>query len=82
MTTSTIKKWGNSQGVRIPKHILDQLEWKNNEKITIKTEDKKIIIEKTNKKKRKNIKELFADFDGEYNYTEFDWGKTVGKEIW
>ena len=30
---TTIQKWGNSQGVRIPKAILDTVEWKENEKI-------------------------------------------------
>ena len=33
-------------------------------------------------KKRKNIKERFAGFNGEYPKTEIDWGNPVGKEIW
>ncbi len=82
MTTSTIQKWGNSQGIRIPKHILNELKWHNNEAITIKAENEKIIIEKLKQDKRKNINELFADFDGQYTATEIDWGKAVGKEIW
>lgn len=32
--------------------------------------------------KRKNIKELFADFYGEYAPIEVDWGSFVGEEIW
>ena len=31
--------------------------------------------------KRENIKELFADFDGEYSPVETDWGQPVGEEI-
>ena len=30
-----IQKWGNSTGVRIPKAILESLEWKENEPLTI-----------------------------------------------
>ena len=55
--TTTIQKWGNSQGVRIPKAILDTVEWKENEKITIFIDNGKIVMEKA-KLKRKNIKEL------------------------
>ena len=58
--TTTIQKWGNSQGIRIPKTILDTVKWTENEKIILVVENEKIIMEKA-KKKRKNIKELFAE---------------------
>lgn len=32
--------------------------------------------------KRKNIKELFKDYKGEYKKLEINWGKPEGKEIW
>lgn len=32
--------------------------------------------------KRKNIKELFADYHEEYTPVEIDWGKPVGEEVW
>ena len=79
--TTTIQKWGNSQGVRIPKILLDTVKWKENEQIVIVVDNDKLIIEKA-KNKRKNIKELFADYKGEYEPTEIDWGNPEGKEIW
>ena len=33
-------------------------------------------------KKRKNIKELFANYEKEYKTQEMDWGEPEGKEIW
>ena len=51
---TTIQKWGNSQGVRIPKR----------------------------QKNRKNLKELFKDYNGEYESVEIDWCEAKGKEIW
>ena len=83
--TTTIQKWGNSQGIRIPKMLLDSVQWKENEQITIVVENNRIIIEKVkdkSDKKRKNIKELFADYKGEYEPIKIDWGKLEGKEIW
>lgn len=77
----TIQKWGNSQGIRLPKYLLEAIRWQVNDPIEVKVEDDKIIIQKT-VKRRKNIKELFADFDGQYTPTEMDWGEPKGKEIW
>ena len=78
--TTMIQKWGNSQGIRIPKTILDSLHWCGNEKLVVTTENDKIIIARA--ESRKDIKELFGDFHGEYAPMEFDWGEPAGKEIW
>lgn len=79
--TTTIQKWGNSQGVRIPKILLDTVKWSDNEQIMIVVDDGKLIIEKA-KNKRKNIKELFANYEGDYKPIEVDWGEPEGEEIW
>lgn len=80
MTTS-IQKWGNSQGIRIPKILLDTVKWDENEQIEIIVEDGKLIMEKA-KNKRKNIKELFEDYEENYEPIDIDWGNPEGKEIW
>ncbi len=79
--TTTIQKWGNSQGIRIPKIVLDSVNWKENEKIIIIVEDGRLIMEKASGK-RKNINELFANYNEEYKPEEIDWGKPEGEEIW
>ena len=80
MTTS-IQKWGNSQGVRIPKMLLDAVKWSENEKVTITVYDGKLIIEKA-KKEKESIMELFENYEEEYTPEEVDWGKPEGKEAW
>ena len=75
-----IQKWGNSQGVRIPKVILEKLEWKENEPLTIDIKDGKLVIEKSIE--RKDIKELFKDFKEEYEPENIEWGNPTGDEIW
>ena len=79
--TTTIQKWGNSKGVRIPKYILDSVNWTESEQITIVVENDKIIMEKT-KSRRKNIKELFENYNGKYEQVKIDWENPEGKEIW
>lgn len=77
---TTIQKWGNSQGIRIPKFILDAVNWSLNEQLVMSAENDKIIIERASK--RKNIKELFADFNEDYTPIDIDWGDPVGEEVW
>ena len=76
MIVSKIQKWGNSQGIRIPKHILESINWSENEEILITTKDNQIIIKKLNKEKRKNIKELFKNYKGNYEKIDVDFRKS------
>lgn len=78
--TTTIQKWGNSQGIRIPKYLLDAVQWTENEQISVSVENNKIIIKKI--ESQKTIKELFDDFQGDYEPVEIDWGNPMGNEIW
>lgn len=83
MEITTIQKWGNSQGIRIPKRLLDSLQWHKGEKIILSTKDNKLLIEQAPQNQRKNIKELFKGFNPEnYSPCEVDWGKPVGEELW
>ncbi|MDL2211812.1 AbrB/MazE/SpoVT family DNA-binding domain-containing protein [Erysipelotrichaceae bacterium OttesenSCG-928-M19] len=83
-----IKKMGNSQGIRLNKTILEQLELNVNDEVSIEVVDKKIIIEKkqkqTKQRDRKNITELFAGYvaDEIIDKVDFDDIEPVGKEIW
>ncbi len=81
MIVSTIKKWGNSQGIRIPRNILDAVHLHSDEKVEIHVIDGKIVIQKASVFPR-NIEELFAGYDGEYQEKEIDWGQPVGNEVW
>ena len=78
--TIKIQKWGNRQGVRITKKILDTVKWTEGEQIIIIVDNGKLIMEKA-KDKRKNIKELFADYQGNYEPIDVDWGNSEGNEI-
>ena len=77
---TVLKKWGNSQGIRLPKNLLNELKWKNGDKLSLTIKNNKIVIEP--QQKHKTIKELFKDYEGDYVKEEIDWGEPVGKEIW
>lgn len=83
MEITTIQKWGNSQGIRIPKRLLDSLQWHKGEKIILSAKNNQLLIEQAPANQHKNIKELFKDFNSEnYSPCEVDWGRPVGEELW
>lgn len=78
---SKVKKWGNSNAIRIPKVFLDALDLKENDLVSIKKDDDRLIITKI-KKERITLKERISKFKGTYPSEEFVWDDPVGKEIW
>jgi antitoxin MazE len=77
-----IQKWGNSQGIRLPKNFLEELGMQEKEQIEIilSPEDKSLIIRKP--KKCQSLRELFENYDGDYKCEEIEIGEPVGREIW
>jgi len=85
---TTIVKWGNSKGIRIPKVFLQNMEISENDIVDVTLEKDKIVIKKGEVKKHKTTKERItnfygADFDKKHpQQKEIDWGKPAGKEVW
>lgn len=79
MEQVTIKPWGNSQGIRISKEILDNLNLKVNDTLQIKTSDDSIILKKAFR--HKSFKERLAEYDGKISVIDYEWGNPVGKEL-
>lgn len=77
---TTIQKWGNSQGIRLPKPILEIVNLKENDTVEIKFEDGKLIISPV-KKQHKTLEERIAEYEGDYRPHEWDTGPSVGKEV-
>lgn len=85
---TTIKRWGNSLGIRIPKAFLENANFSENEPVDIILENEKIIIKKASLRRHRTIKERLIEYcetNPGQTYTwqkEIDWGKPTGKEIW
>lgn len=81
---TTIQKWGNSQAVRLPKSVLESVSLEENDRVEIIADNDTIIIKKAERKRyaKKSLEERFENYTGDYQCTEYDWGKPVGKEVW
>lgn len=81
--TTTVQKWGNSQGIRIPKSVLNEINVENGECVELIIENGMLLIKKAEKtNKRKSIEELFCGYAGNYQCNELDWGEKEGLEEW
>ncbi len=74
-----IRAWGNSQGIRIPKDILDQMQLKISDVLDIEIENDAIVLRK--QFVHKTFEERLAAYNGEISVCDFDWGEPVGREI-
>ena len=75
-------KWGNGQGIRIPKLILQELDIKVNDTLSMEVRGEQIIIEKV-KFKHRSLEERARAYGGKLGpYTEFDWGEPKGQKVW
>jgi antitoxin MazE len=80
--TATISKWGNSQGLRLPKDIVNNLHLAIGDVVNIFVEDNKVIIEPIRKEKiMYDINELVAKIPKDYQASE-EIVSYVGKEEW
>lgn len=79
---ATIQKWGNSQGIRIPKAFLEALGMAENDIVELNRVEDNLVITKVKKEKELTLEEIFKDYKGEYRAEEFDWGSPAGREVW
>lgn len=76
-----VKAWGNSQGIRIPREILQNAGILLNEVLEISATNGVITLSKTFQ--HKTLEERAAEFGGNLNLDgEYDWGGPIGREVW
>ena len=78
-----IQKWGNSQGLRIARHVLEEAQISVGDDVNVTTRDGNIIISPVKRIRGKyDIRELLSSIPKDYKPGEVNWGKPVGKEVW
>ena len=92
---TTIQRWGNGQGVRLPTAILDALMLKENDPVEITAQEDSITITRAAPRRRarrsleerlvafydKPLEEILAD-NTLYTPQDVGWGPPVGREVW
>ena len=76
----TMRKWGNSIGVRIPAVILTELNLSAEKKVDVRAEAGRIIIEPIIDS-QETLEQLLGQITPNNLHSEIDFGQPVGKEL-
>ncbi|HDL85691.1 MAG TPA: AbrB/MazE/SpoVT family DNA-binding domain-containing protein [Candidatus Acetothermia bacterium] len=78
-----IQKWGNSQGLRLAKNVLEDARLGVGDEVDVAVRDGIIVIAPIRQiRGRYRIEDLVAQVPKNYHTSEVDWGEPVGKEAW
>ncbi|HPO14714.1 MAG TPA: AbrB/MazE/SpoVT family DNA-binding domain-containing protein [Candidatus Hydrogenedentes bacterium] len=78
-----IQKWGNSQGLRIARQLLDDAEIAVGDEVEISLKEGVLVIAPVRRVRgRHDLQKLVARIPKKYRAAEVDWGKPAGKETW
>lgn len=76
-----VREWGNSQGIRLSKEILNSAGIAVNEVLDVTVSNGIITLIKPFR--HKTLEERAAEFDGKLMLDgEYNWGDAVGREVW
>ena len=78
--TTTVQKWGNSLGIRIPKRIAENLDIVNGSELELKESKDGLVLKPI--RKDPTLEELMAGITKENQHEEIDWGNPEGNEVW
>lgn len=78
-----VQKWGNSQGLRFSKDLLQQAQINVGDEVEVSVRGGRIIVEPVTKVRgRYQLKQLTAKIPKGRRTDEADWGAPQGKETW
>ena len=78
-----VQKWGNSQGLRLSKQLLAEVEISVGDAVDVAVRDGRIVVAPVRRVRgRYDLRELVRRIPRDDQTQEFDWGRPVGKEVW
>jgi len=78
-----IQKWGNSQGLRLAKQVLEDAHISVGDDVDVTARDGIIVVAPVRQVRGKlSLQELVSRIPEECKVEETDWGQHVGKEGW
>jgi antitoxin MazE len=80
---TAVKKWGNSQGLRLAKKVLEEASISVGDDVDVSVRDGVIVIAPVRRVRGKlNLQELVSRIPEDYRAEEVDWGEPLGRETW
>ncbi len=78
-----IQKWGNSQGLRLARQVLEDARISLGDEVDVVVRDGTIVVAPVRRiRGKQSLQELVSLIPGGCRSEETDWGEPVGREVW
>jgi antitoxin MazE len=78
-----IQKWGNSQGLRLAKQVLEDAHISVGDDVDVSARDGLIVVAPARRiRGKRSLKELVSRLPKDHKPAETDWGGPMGQEVW
>lgn len=78
-----VQKWGNSQGIRLSKQLLSDVEINVGDAVDVAVRDGTLVVTSLRRVRGgHDLRELVRRIPKDYKSGELDWGRPVGREVW
>ncbi|MFQ4137663.1 AbrB/MazE/SpoVT family DNA-binding domain-containing protein [Nodosilinea sp. PGN35] len=78
---ATVARWGNSLAVRIPQHVVKEIQLAEGVEVDLLIVDGSLVIKPRNRR-RYCLEELVSAITSENLHAEVESGAAVGNEVW
>lgn len=81
--TTKIQRWGNSQGLRISKELLERARLAVGDEVDVEARDGVLVVAPVQQVRGKHkLADLVRRIPKDYTPTGEEWGGAVGREVW
>ena len=81
--TTKIQKWGNSQGLRISRELLENAHLSVGDEVDVEVKDGVLVVAPVRQVRGKHsLRKLVNRIPKGYTQDEVSWGDPAGKEVW
>ncbi len=78
-----VQKWGNSQGLRLSKKLLSDVEIGVGDAVDVAVREGTLIVTPVRRVRGgHDLRELVGRIPKDYKTEELDWGHPAGREVW
>lgn len=78
-----IQKWGNSQGLRLSRQVLEDACISIGEDVDVAAREGAIVIAPVRRVRgKRSLQELVSRIPKDYKTEQINWGEPVGREAW
>jgi len=78
-----VQKWGNSQGLRLSKDLLADVDIEIGDSVDVSVRDGSLMVTPVRRVRGGlDLEMLVREIPADYEPVEVDWGPPVGREVW